>query len=315
MQQSVLDVMGEGIIVIDPDRRLLQANAAAVAMLALDLDAARADPDWWRGYRWRTAADGLPMDTERITLDGGKSYRDVHVLGRLPDGSDVRWSANFEPLRDADGAVNGLVVSFQDVTDQMRAHRDLVTSQERLRAAYAVARLSSWEMDPETNELEVYEALAAHSSLAGNQGRARGDAGRRRAGQPRRGPRGLCRRCWPGTGTRPSGAARWSTPRAAENSGWRPASARSTTRDGRVMRLRGTTQDVTEEELAKQEAVAARDFFQTTLDSLSAHIAVLDDQGRIIMTNRAWVEFAAAGGAEPADLGDELPGGVRRRAR
>ena len=75
--------------------------------------------------------------------------------------------------------------------------------------------------------------------------------------------------------------------------------------DGRVMRLRGTTQDVTEEELAKQAAVAARDFFQTTLDSLSAHIAVLDDQGRIIMTNRAWVEFAAAGGAEPADLGDD----------
>ena len=69
--------------------------------------------------------------------------------------------------------------------------------------------------------------------------------------------------------------------------------------------MRGTTQEVTEQELAKQEAAAARDFFQTTLDSLSAHIAVLDDRGRIIMTNRAWVEFAAAGGAEPADLGDD----------
>ena len=73
---------------------------------------------------------------------------------------------------------------------------------------------------------------------------------------------------------------------------------------GRVMRLRGTTQDVTEEELAKQAVVAARDFFQTTLDSLSAHIAVLDHRGRIILTNRAWVEYAAAGGAEPADLGE-----------
>ena len=177
-------------------------------MLALDLETARADPDWWRCYHWRTAADGRPMDTDRITLDGGKSHRDVHVLGRLPDGTDVRWSANFEPLRDAGGTVNGVVVSFQDVTDQMRAHRDLLTSQERLRAAYAVARLSSWEMDPETNELEIYEALAAHSSLAGTKVRLEemlaGVAPESRAGV-RAGLRSAPGR---GPATRPSGGAR-----------------------------------------------------------------------------------------------------------
>src|SRR6476660_9290986 len=50
---------------------------------------------------------------------------------------------------------------------------------------------------------------------------------------------------------------------------------------------------------ATRELVVARDFFQGTLDSLAAHIAVLDARGEIIMTNRAWDAFARAndGGA------------------
>jgi PAS domain S-box-containing protein len=43
----------------------------------------------------------------------------------------------------------------------------------------------------------------------------------------------------------------------------------------------------------------SRDFFQGTLDSLAAHIAVLDAEGEIIMTNRAWARFAAENGANP----------------
>jgi EAL domain-containing protein (putative c-di-GMP-specific phosphodiesterase class I) len=41
----------------------------------------------------------------------------------------------------------------------------------------------------------------------------------------------------------------------------------------------------------------SREFFQGTLDSLVAHIAVLDAEGEIIMTNRAWARFAAENGA------------------
>jgi PAS domain S-box-containing protein len=51
---------------------------------------------------------------------------------------------------------------------------------------------------------------------------------------------------------------------------------------------------------ATRELVAARDFFQGTLDSLAAHIAVLDGRGEIIMTNRAWDAFALANGGGAA---------------
>ena len=41
----------------------------------------------------------------------------------------------------------------------------------------------------------------------------------------------------------------------------------------------------------------SRDFFQATLDSLVAHVAVLDAEGKIILTNRAWARFAIDNGA------------------
>jgi len=48
---------------------------------------------------------------------------------------------------------------------------------------------------------------------------------------------------------------------------------------------------------ADQEVAQSRDFFQATLDSLVAHIAVLNAEGEIIMTNRAWARFAIDNGA------------------
>lgn len=49
--------------------------------------------------------------------------------------------------------------------------------------------------------------------------------------------------------------------------------------------------------LADQKVTQSRDFFQATLDSLVASVAVLDADGEIMMTNRAWTRFAADNGA------------------
>jgi PAS domain S-box-containing protein len=44
--------------------------------------------------------------------------------------------------------------------------------------------------------------------------------------------------------------------------------------------------------LGDQAAIEQRDLLQVTLDSLQAHVAVLGEQGEIIITNRAWSRFA-----------------------
>ncbi|MBA2348747.1 MAG: PAS domain S-box protein, partial [Solirubrobacterales bacterium] len=55
---------------------------------------------------------------------------------------------------------------------------------------------------------------------------------------------------------------------------------------------------LTAPELSRRELIAARDFFQATLDSFPAQVAVLDESGEVLTTNRAWKEFALANGGD-----------------
>jgi PAS domain S-box-containing protein len=51
------------------------------------------------------------------------------------------------------------------------------------------------------------------------------------------------------------------------------------------------------EQAARQEEVRRNEDHQRTLDSLSAHIAIIDETGTIVTVNKAWREFAEANGA------------------
>lgn len=60
------------------------------------------------------------------------------------------------------------------------------------------------------------------------------------------------------------------------------------------------------EERQKNELIAARDFAESILDSVDAHIAIVDQNGIIRRTNSAWREFAKANGYEkdPSFVGE-----------
>jgi PAS domain S-box-containing protein len=51
---------------------------------------------------------------------------------------------------------------------------------------------------------------------------------------------------------------------------------------------------------AKAQSETSEQFLRAAVDTLSAHVAILDSQGRIVTVNRAWQAFAAANGM-PAD--------------
>jgi len=58
------------------------------------------------------------------------------------------------------------------------------------------------------------------------------------------------------------------------------------------------------EQSAKEEEAQRSQELQQTLDSLSAHIAVLDGSGEIIAVNGMWEAFAAANGGEPGRVSE-----------
>ena len=58
------------------------------------------------------------------------------------------------------------------------------------------------------------------------------------------------------------------------------------------------------EQAAKEEEAQRSQELQQTLDSLSAHIAILDEAGEIIAVNGMWRSFAEANGSDPARVSE-----------
>jgi len=62
--------------------------------------------------------------------------------------------------------------------------------------------------------------------------------------------------------------------------------------------LEATIIDITERKRAEQAIRESERFLQSTLDALSAHVAILDESGTIMAVNAAWNRFAAANGGK-----------------
>ncbi len=70
------------------------------------------------------------------------------------------------------------------------------------------------------------------------------------------------------------------------------AGTRMLTEDGSFRALVGIVSDITESKQAERSLREANEFWQSTIDALLSHIAILDEQANIIAVNQAWRQFA-----------------------
>ena len=61
-------------------------------------------------------------------------------------------------------------------------------------------------------------------------------------------------------------------------------------------------QDISERKNAETEVLKSRRFLRSTLDALSSHIAILNEQGIILEVNEAWNHFARENGADQGHI-------------
>jgi PAS domain S-box-containing protein len=73
--------------------------------------------------------------------------------------------------------------------------------------------------------------------------------------------------------------------------------------DGNLAYLSTVARDLTPQKRIEQEIRRSQQFLRSTLDALSAHIAILDSSGRIIEVNQAWREFAVENSLENRHFG------------
>ncbi|MCY2985855.1 MAG: PAS domain-containing protein [Planctomycetota bacterium] len=141
--RSTFSAVAEGMVVHNTSGEITECNPAAERILGLSYDQLKGrqpiDP------RWRaTLEDGNSFHGDQhpasVTLRTGKAVRNF-VMGIETPDSERRWlSVSTEPIRNASGRLDSVVVSFSDITLQ----RDQAM---RLALIIESAGLGTWEWD------------------------------------------------------------------------------------------------------------------------------------------------------------------------
>ncbi len=280
---SVFEVLDDGVLVLDTAGRVLDANPAASRILGIDLASIVDGHPWWEALAVRDPGDGSPLTVGSAVMESGESAREVHAEIDGPDGALVMLSINCAALFDARGCVEGLVMSFRDITRKLADKRESAKVARCLQDAHDVARLSSWEWDPVSDEVTIFQAIAGSASLG-----APHVTSEMLLEMLPQDERAAMRRTFEtlvaGETETLVGTHAYDLPTGPA---WIETRARAVRGpDGAVTCVRGTSQDVSERVAAKHELTKARKYLQAVTDSIGEGLMTLDRDGRLTYINQ-----------------------------
>lgn len=165
--RSLVSSLPVGVVMHFTDNRIGATNEAAERILGMTRDEllglSAFDPRWHPIWE-----DGSPMAPDEhpsvITMTTGEPCKDV-VVGLNHVQGAVRWMlVNSVALRDAQGAITGTVISFQDITEQRHAQAALLQT----RTAEAFNALASGVAHKVNNSLTTIVGNAYIAGLPEN---------------------------------------------------------------------------------------------------------------------------------------------------
>ena len=127
IQRSILEAMGEGVLVADEHGRLLPANSAAERLAGIGFTPGDAG-EWSQRSGLYLPDRTTPYPSQELPFARairGESCDDVELFVANPTPSEGRWlSVTARPLTDAAGVARAGVVVISDVTARKRAEEE-----------------------------------------------------------------------------------------------------------------------------------------------------------------------------------------------
>jgi PAS domain S-box-containing protein len=161
MREAILSQLGEGVIVADPDGRIIFVNEAAQRLhggARLDV----APEEYSETYRLFTL-DGRPHPIEDLPLAQavmrGETVTDARWRIRRPDGSEILAVGSARPVLGPEGERLGAVLTLRDDTGRDAAER------EQRRLAEALAERAA-DLKESNDELQRYAYIVSHDLRA-----------------------------------------------------------------------------------------------------------------------------------------------------
>jgi PAS domain S-box-containing protein len=162
--EAVVSAMAEGVVVHAADGAIVAANTAAQRILGLTFDEIRGraptDPGWQTIHE-----DGSPFPGSehpaQVVLRTGVAQWDV-LMGIFVPGDGTRWiNVRAEPLRGADGKVDGAVATFADVTAQRLREAEVRASRAQLAQVLEGGSDGFWDWDLQAGRVHFSARMSA----------------------------------------------------------------------------------------------------------------------------------------------------------
>ncbi|HDZ17938.1 MAG TPA: PAS domain S-box protein [archaeon] len=142
--RRIFDTVEEGIILIEPDGQIVQANPAAETILGLkhsDIESRNYIGSDWEILR----QDGSLMPLEEMpgprAMKEKKIIKNIEMGVRKPDNT-ISWiNVSAAPITDEKGKFYGVVSTFLDLTHRKNAEQSLRESEERFRLTFENAAI------------------------------------------------------------------------------------------------------------------------------------------------------------------------------
>jgi PAS domain S-box-containing protein len=306
--QITLASIADAVITTDPEGRVMSVNPVASRLTGWGPHEAAGRPlgKVFRVVQERSRrTDDLPI--AKVVGDGQVVISDDEAVLIARDGTARSIEHNAAPIRDSRGRVKGVVIVFRDITERRRAEQAQRESEERFRQlAYHINDVF-WVHEPDGPRLAYVSP--AYQSLWGRpcQSLYERPSSYLEAVHPEDRERAiLAHHCLIGGEAtadeyrivRPDGTIRWVWDRGF------PIRDES----GRVVRIAGIAEDITERKRIEQALREGEEHFRTLADATPVLIWGSGTDGRCNYFNKRWLDFT--GRAAEEQMGEGWTGGV-----